>query len=1437
MSHRSRCTAWLANLGAGLVITAAALAVLRSPPVPASGGTGVTIDQAPLTVQQSLPPNITLMLDDSGSMAWNFMPDICYLNGVSCSSGGSINAKPNNDALINAANNGVYYNPAITYTPPPRADGTSYPNSPSITGAYINGFTNTGTVDITNYATNVSYNSSDRSYAGAYEGYTPGSGLTTGKSNIAFSYVETPDVQTETTTQSNSTACSNLHKNVSGWAYVSYGTLSRSCVWSYQAPDRSFFQFSTGAKAGPYTVRYVASSDCYSRANCVLASDTSGVAAPAGVAAGQNIANWFSYYRSRLLMAKSGLMNAFATLDPTIRFGFGSLDGGNSGNNNYTRLPTASYSYSDAYNGGSNYIAEVRPFGANNTTHKNQFWTWLNGATASGGTPLRQALSAVGQYYQTAQPWQTSTADTTELACRQSYTILTTDGFWNESNFSVPTELYGSNVDAPSRQVQSIDSRTPVCASGYTLNASAGDPGRCARITTSAPSCSSSPWTSRINDNSTDVACAANPTTRVPTCSNSGVYNSANGTCSRGSVRCNTSPYTTLTGSGSGQACVASPVTRTPTCSSGTLNAGSAYPGLCYSAQIATPTCPSASNPSTPAYTLTNANTLNASCQRTITTTESKVITNTGPNGQTYTYDADARPLKPYADTYANTLADVAMYYWLTDLRGAVDNEVPTSTEDPAFWQHMTTFTLGLGFTPTGITPSGTTIDQVFRWANGGAPIANFSWPQPSSDSINNITDLAHAAVNGHGGFYSATSPTDFSNALVDALKRVNERIGSGASLAANSTKLDTGTVTYQAVYYTGKWKGDLKAFTVNPSNGVIATTPSWVASNVMPSAANRTIRTYNPGATGDRMVAFSSTSTLSTAQRTALFTDNNAATDDTAQQQAIINYLRGDASGEEKNGGRFRNRDTALGDIVNSQPLYIGAPNANLFFGKTFTGSSSYATFSADKVNRAARIWVAANDGMLHAFNTKARSSGYDTSTSPSSGSYEPDLGEETFAYLPNAVILAGVANLADTRYGNNALPHAYFNDGEITVADVYYASAWHTVLVGTSGRGTARAVYALDVTDSAAPRLLWERSAGDGLGNSNYIGQIVGKPIVAQTADGTWSVLLGNGYNSAANTAALLQFAVTDGALTVRTAGSDTDNGLAAPAVWMDDPTNGVSTKAYAGDLKGKVWAFNLNQTSGSVLFSAVNSGGTAQPITGGMLAGKDPKTGNVWLFFGTGRYLAQSELADTSVQSWYGLIAQSGPGQPGSLVSNLGNGRSALVQRQILYEAAATSSSLAARAISSASGNDMSGKSGWYIDLKPPSGSGRGERMVTPNQFQGTLLLGTSRIPESSDPCNPSGSGWIMAIEPFTGTAPGSTFFDINHDTLFNNSDKITDANGNVHIVAGVGFSSIPTNPIFAGNTMLVSFDNAATGNVNTKGTVGAVQRLSWREWVVQ
>ena len=829
----------------------------------------------------------------------------------------------------------------------------------------------------------------------------------------------------------------------------------------------------------------------------------------------------------------------------------------------------------------------------------------------------------------------------------------------------------------------------------------------------------------------------------------------------------------------------------------------------------------------------------------------------TGPNGQSYAYS----PSDPYQDSFSDTLADVAMKYWETDLRPATVNEVPPSTEDPAFWQHMTTFTMGLGFTPIGISPSGTTIPQIFSWANGGTAINNFSWPKPAPNSIYNIADLAHAGVNGHGGFYSATSPAAFSSGLADALKRASERVGTGASLAANSTQLNNGTVAYQANYYTAKWKGDLKAFAINSSTGAISIAPTWSVANTLKASdsSSRNIWTYNPtAAAGSQFVVFQNGSSappaLSSTELTAL--GSSATT-----QMQIVNYLRGDNTLEQKNTGSYRNRDAPLGDIVDSQPVYSGPPSPNEFESEAFAGINATST-SADPFQdwavgttdtsgnpvpsaasqRTALVFVAANDGMLHAFNAST--------------------GAEVFAYLPGAVINAGVANLANTSYGSASVPHQYYNDGELTVADVYItlpgatSPSWRTVLVGSTGRGPGEAVYALDVTDPGQITPLWERSANDGNtsdGNSKYIGQMVGKPVIAQVADGNWQVLIGNGYNSASNTAALLEFNLVNGTLSVHAAGTSLSNGLAAPVAWMDTPTNGISTEAYAGDLLGGVWSFPLATitttkgnnavttitadltTAGSKVFSASDSSGTAQPITAGMTAGRDPSTGYVWLFFGTGRYLSSSDLAIKNVQSWYGVIAQGGPTLPIT--------RSQLVQREIIYEQdgdpTATPPTLGARVVSSPTSGDMLGKGGWYIDLEQPitdsagnvtGGNALGERMVTPNQFQGNLLLGTTRIPVVTDICNPSGSGWVMAINPFTGTNPTANFFIGN-----GSGGSVTLPNGKTAPAAGVGFSSLPNSPVFVGGDMLMSFDNGTTSSLSTSSSTGGLKRVSWQELV--
>ena len=1207
----------------------------------------VPVDQAPLIIQKPLPPNVVLMLDDSGSMNNDYMPD-----DLSDTSLGGYR---------NSAINGVYYNPSVVYAPPPKADSTPYPNSPGIAAAYKDGFRDTSTTDVTRYK-------------GSFNYYTRFTIATTSTYTATLSCNSGDTLVTSGTYKGQ---C--RHSNWNGYTYYAP---YYACNYGDSGPDGSnictattysykyFFTYTTGSSNTPHYVGQ--SGDCASlpSASQAVCDDSS--------ATQQNVANWFSYYRTRMLMAKSGVMSAFSGVDASFRVGFGSIGGSNASTtslgDDYYAFTTSAHG--DTYQTG---IALVKPFGdGSDGTQKSKLWNWLVGTKPTSWTPLRGALNAVGKYYQTQQPWLTLAGESgyvsgtnTELACRQAYSILTTDGFWNGS--------------------------TP----------------------------------SNIGDVDSTKA---------------------------------------------------------------TLN---------------------------------------------------------GSNGQTYAYAAAA----PYADGVKDTLADVAMKYWVTDLRSGTPNEVPTSTEDPAFWQHMTTFTLGMGFTPTGISPTGTTVKQIFDWANGGSAIPNFSWPTPSSDSQNNIADLAHAAVDGHGGFYSATSPEAFASGMKDALKRASERVGTGASLAANSTQLKTGTVAYQANYYTAKWKGDLKALAVDPNTGAIAATPTWTAAGSLPAAASRNIWTYST-ATTPKYLAFQN-GTGSTPP--ALSATQLAALGSTAAAQAnMVNYLRGDAALEQKNtGGTYRNRDTPLGDIVDSQPVYVGSPDPNLFANQTFTGSSTYLAFASGTTDnkgnftpstaasRAGLIYVAANDGMLH---------GFDATT-----------GAEKFAYIPGAVLtagsaggLVGLSQLSSPDYGTTAgAPHQYFNDGELTVADVYLGSAWKTVLVGTTGRGLAKAVYAFDITDPTAIKFLWERSAGDGQTNSNYIGQMSGKPVIAQTADGAWSVLMGNGYNSAAGVSALLQFNLATGALNVHaTTDTTADNGLAAPGVWMDPAGTGVSTVAYAGDLHGNVWSFTLNtgsgtststpSSTGSLLFVAKDGSGNRQPITGGMLVGKDPASGNTWVFFGTGQYLSTTDLTNTATQSWYGLIVQTTNATNSPVVASSMTRADNLVQRAIVAETAGDSSATPpvapARAVTpTPTSSDMTGKSGWYMDLLAPTGTGgalvsQGERIVTSNQFQGNLLLGTTRIPQAADICNPSGSGWIMAINPFTGTNPSDNFFDVNGDGLVNASDTVT-VGDKSYPAAGIGFSSLPNNPIFVGGSMLVSFDNGSNSSITTSGSTGSIQRVSWRELINQ
>jgi type IV pilus assembly protein PilY1 len=1254
----------------------------------------VPIDQQPLTVADPIPPNIVLMLDDSGSMMWDIMPD-------------SKTLKPLTQArLKDASINGVYYNPSVLYTPPPKADGTPYP-SHMFAATPANGFDSPHTrpvVDLSRY--DGEYDSSksvsmNGNYPKANSKINYSIAISTAHESeadaVAGSFVAPDDCPAGTKPSEHEDKYCYYATDPYPSHFEYYNTVS-SGTWYVSKCNKPGYVYNLKDnmclrkdnvtivrscpddvnKLGTTRVRYNIKKDiCVNYAyffftyfvggvqhyvgkpgTCVEAgldadvcvdisqtapTDPSVKEGMSGADVLQNVANWFTYYHTRMLMAKSGLMMAFDELDPDYRFGFGSINA--NANNKIPTAPSPFVFDDHMTNGGNknNKIAAVQPFGvaADAESQRRQFWNWIAAEHGKGNTPLRHSLNAVGSYYEGDQAWETMASDPESstdkpLACRLSYVILTTDGFWNDE---VPDV---GNQDGES---------------------------------------------------------------------------------------------------------------------------GSSIP-------------------------------------------------NPDPDKNSFQYD----PARPYSDGVDDTLADVAMKYWKRDIQPDISNEVPTSPGDPAFWQHMTTFTIGMGFQPTGVTPADTEVDQIFEWAESGDAPENFAWPTPVKDKISTIADLAHAAVNGHGGFYSATSPQAFSKGLGAALKRIASLKGSGSSLSASSAKL--GNEVYQSLYHTGDWSGSLYAFKLD-QDGNLAADSAWSAEARMPAYDKRNIHTYNPDNSGSDADVTFEYDNLSDDEKAALG-------DDTDMQTQMVQYLRGKTSKKNDESAKKDDWRTLpdLGDIVDSQPIYVGAPDPDLYSdaGIDFKGSKDYKDFASSDSPDGNKdvtpvLYVAANDGMLHGFNA--------------------NTGTETYAYLPAAVILHGsetgdhhISQLADPDYGyqNGGVPHQFFNDGQLTVADVYMGGNWKAVLVGTTGRGHAKAVYALDVTNPKDVRLLWEKSAYSDCDKCAYIGQMTSKPIIAQVANGEWAVLMGNGYNSEKNQAALLQFDLDDGDLHVHRAGDDDDNGLSGPAIWIANSTNNISTVAYAGDLEGHVWSFTLNHdgdqtadSSGHKLFRAEDADGKAQPITSALAVQRDASTGKRWVFFGTGRYLASSDIKNgvSKTQTWYGLIVADKNGEEVKA-----HDRDHLARRKIRGQGT-DSNGDKARAISKASEADPLGEDpGWYIDL-----TDAGERMVVANQFHGHLLYGTSIIPTATDPCDPTGSGWVMAIDPFTGTNPAWQVFGSTL-TTGDDDDRITRNTGGIH------FGSMPNAPIFVGGHML---NSTSSGDVTNReltpleGGHGKSQRISWREVV--
>jgi type IV pilus assembly protein PilY1 len=1163
------------------------------------------IAQSPLYLTNTAEPNVMFVLDDSGSMHWEVMPDhsLVYfmfprpntLYGASYSSGygsltdtdGSYNGvarftKDNRYARYfrTAQFNPLYYNPAVRYEPWKNADGTRMANA-SPTAARLNPVNSgEGTRNLTADDTrDAVWINNDGSESESSVTYYPATYFTYTGSNVLTGPTDANNIEADFTRVEIKPAIASFSK----------------------AADRT---------------------DC-AATTCTYDEEI------------QNFANWYTYYRSRVLAARAGIGSAFAAQGNNMRVGFGTL--------NKASTTVDGVSTPVVVNG-------VRPFsGASRTDFFNALYDW---DMEPGGTPLRKALDDVGQYYSRTDnrgPWGNTpgtddgVATTTHAQCRQSYTILMTDGYWSEgSSYQASTDDARENVDG------------------------------------------------------TDG--------------------------------------------------------------------------------------PTKTSPASLAF----------------------------PSGRTDTYSAES----PFSDSYSNTLADVAMYYWKRDLRSDLENEVPTSTVNSAFWQHVSTFGVGLGVSGT-VSPT-----AAFDAIGTGASI---TWPDPTASNAAKLDDLLHASVNGRGGFFSAADPATFATELTTVLNTIQDRgSSSSAAVASNSTRLTSNTHLYQALFNPRDWSGQLKAFPLQ-ADGTIGDM-AWDAADNVPAHGSRNIRTWS----GSAGMEFSGTvGTLTAAQ---------------------VNYLRGDDSLEIKNSTGpsdtlhvFRNRSTKLGDIVNSDPHFVHNEN----FGYNTlpsTAGTDYPAFLAGKSARTAMVYVGANDGMLHGFDASFVCQDNDTAVD-SDGDTDPandcdikvpasTAGDELLAYVPK-VVWPNLPLLTSPTYS-----HKYFVDGSPTSWDAYWGATptWKTVLVGGLGAG-GKGVYALDVTNPNSfgdGSVLWEFQGNTSTEIAN-MGHVMGNVTVARMKDGNFWAVFGNGFGSTSGKSVLFMVRI-DAPSTVKMfeLGTGTGNGLAQPTL-VDVNGDRIIDLIYAGDLKGNVWKVEV---TGSVatwgtafgsdatprpLFMAKDGSGVAQPITSGIEVGRAPTpVSGLMVYFGTGKYFEVGDNAPPyTVQTMYGVVDDDTDDE---LL------RADLQQQSIIYEGILSDNRVRAMSKNTV---DYATKKGWYIDLlTPPSpGTQKGERMISaPMLFGGRVLFQT--VTPSQSVCDYGGSSWFMQVDPATGgELLASGFRGLGVTTIDLGDGVVANVSG---LDAGVGLSGGFGVPITAGDKAYVPL-TGTSGNLGATGiSSGQIKpRASWRQ----
>lgn len=307
------------------------------------------------------------------------------------------------------------------------------------------------------------------------------------------------------------------------------------------------------------------------------------------------------------------------------------------------------------------------------------------------------------------------------------------------------------------------------------------------------------------------------------------------------------------------------------------------------------------------------------------------------------------------------------------------------------------------------------------------------------------------------------------------------------------------------------------------------------------------------------------------------------------AERDTVINWARGFDARDANGNGSIVDPRLGMGDPLHVQPV-IGA-------------------YGADTANADAVVFVATNDGYVHAFDAR--------------------FGNEIWSFIPRRLL----SRLYSLSLDEAAPNKQYGLDGQLVLL-TDAAGRPETLIFGMRRGGDA--LFALDISNRTNPSVKWiVDSATSGFAD---LGQTWSKPTIAKVKVGGTVrdvAIIGGGYDPGQDNRtfrtdtkgnALYMIDVANGDL-LWSAGSastalgnpdlqlsDMDFSIPAQIGVIDLNGNGLADKMFVGDMGGQVWRFDI--VNGNPAGTLVEGGVLAS--LGGAAASGSPAAQDVRRFY---------------------------------------------------------------------------------------------------------------------------------------------------------------------------------------------------------------------------